>query len=162
VVRTRHGSKGAGAIDVASASDGRGETHSESEPAHQGRGYAKPCSTVRYPPRSGLRHGIPRPTRAAERALVYASAVKWVVPASFVGVATFAIACGRAPSRSATKPWDPAPLPGLSIDLTPQPARDGLAVDVRVAGPRANGVRELRIAEAWAGTEGAASIDELE
>jgi hypothetical protein len=93
---------------------------------------------------------------------VYATRVRRLLTAAWLlAITSVPAACRKAPS-SVSDPWGPPGLPGLSIDLTPDPNRGELRVEERLIGPRATDVRELRIAEAWAGTYGAASLGEIE
>ncbi len=50
------------------------------------------------------------------------------------------------------------PWPGLTLDLTPDPERREVAVEVRLAGDRAASVTEVSIARAWADTRAAEAL----
>lgn len=63
-------------------------------------------------------------------------------------------ACG---DRAASA--DP-PFPGLTLDLTPDPARGDLLVEIHLSAARAAAVTELAVARAWADTRGADAIGE--
>jgi hypothetical protein len=52
------------------------------------------------------------------------------------------------------------PFAGLALDLTPDPARGELTVEVRLSADRAAGVTELAVARAWADTRGADAVVE--
>lgn len=56
---------------------------------------------------------------------------------------------------------DPA-SPGLTVDLTPDPAQGDLAVEVRLAGEHAAKTRTLAVTRAWGDTHGAAAIGAIE
>lgn len=80
--------------------------------------------------------------------------------ASVALVALAALAgCGE--PRAEPKPPPPA-APELAIDLAPEMGFGALLVTVRVAGPSAPGVRELRVAKAWADTRAGDVISDVE
>ena len=65
------------------------------------------------------------------------------------------------PAGCARNPPPPPPAPvfeGLSIELTPEPDRSEVEIDVRLAGPAAVGVDRVGIARDWAGTRGADAV----
>ena len=60
------------------------------------------------------------------------------------------------------RPGAPAepPFPGLTLDLTPDPGRGDLVVELHLSADRAAAVTELTVARAWADTRGADAIVE--
>ncbi len=53
------------------------------------------------------------------------------------------------------------PFAGLTLDLTPDPARGELSVSVRISGDRAAEVHEITVARAWADTRAAEALTGL-
>jgi predicted metalloprotease with PDZ domain len=60
---------------------------------------------------------------------------------------------GPGVSADSASPW-----PGITLDLTPDPDRDEIAVEVRVSGERAAAVAQVTVARAWADTRGGEAI----
>jgi len=77
-----------------------------------------------------------------------------------VSVAIALVSLAGCRDRAAPAPPEP-PLAGLAIDLTPDPGRGELTVEVRVAAGRAAAVTELAIPRAWADTRGADAIEDV-
>jgi predicted metalloprotease with PDZ domain len=50
------------------------------------------------------------------------------------------------------------PWPGITLDLTPDPERDEVSVEVRVSGDRAATIAQLTVARAWADTRGGEAV----
>jgi predicted metalloprotease with PDZ domain len=66
-------------------------------------------------------------------------------------------ACRGGDAPGASEPaW-----PGLTLDLTPDPARGEVGVELRLSGERAAAVTELGVARAWGDTHGVDAIGEL-
>jgi hypothetical protein len=63
-----------------------------------------------------------------------------------------------APAKEAAEKVDP----GILLDLSPKLEEDALDVVVRVTGPEAASVKELRVAKAWADTRGADAVRSIE
>ncbi len=80
--------------------------------------------------------------------------------------AAVSLACLLALSACRAREADPsrsdaaaeAPFSGLTLDLTPDPARQEIDVAVRVRGDSAASVREIAVARAWADTRGAEAL----
>ncbi|APR75424.1 Hypothetical protein A7982_00770 [Minicystis rosea] len=62
--------------------------------------------------------------------------------------------------RDRAAPKEP-PFAGLTLDLTPDPARGDLAVEVRVPADRAASITTLAVARTWADTRGVDAVDDL-
>ena len=76
---------------------------------------------------------------------------------SLFALALLLTACRPHPD-AAPAPPEP-PWPGLTLDLTPDPGHDEVAVVVRVSGDRAAGVDVLTVARAWADTRAAETLE---
>jgi hypothetical protein len=63
-----------------------------------------------------------------------------------------------APAKESAEKLDP----GILIDLSPKVEEDALDVVVRVTGPEAASVKELRVAKAWADTRSADAVRSIE
>src|SRR5689334_18290863 len=86
-------------------------------------------------------------------------------PLLFVAALGLAACRGHraAPDAGAELPWsNEAAWPGLTLDLTPDPGRDELAVEIRVSGERAATVSALSAARRWADTRGAEALGPIE
>jgi predicted metalloprotease with PDZ domain len=70
------------------------------------------------------------------------------------------LALGVAGCRDRGAPAEP-PFAGLSIDLTPDPGRGAIGVEVRLSADRAASVKQLSVARSWADTRGFDAIDDL-
>src|SRR5580704_8248896 len=77
--------------------------------------------------------------------------------ASAVAAALLVAACRGHGSERAPDPGESAQeptWPGLTLELTPDPDHDDVAVLVRISGERAHSVREIAAARTWADTRG--------
>jgi hypothetical protein len=70
------------------------------------------------------------------------------------------VALGLAACHGGGAPAEP-PFAGLALDLTPDPARGAIGVEVRLPADRAAAVRELAVARSWADTRGYDAVDDL-
>lgn len=84
-------------------------------------------------------------------------------PLALAALAALALIAGCGEPRAEPNPGPkPAAAPELAIDLAPEIGYGALLVTVRVAGPVAASVRELRVAKAWADTHAGDVISDIE
>lgn len=78
-------------------------------------------------------------------------------------LACLVLALGLAACRDHAAPPPPEPaFAGLALDLTPDPVRGDLGVEVRLPEGRAAGVTALAVARSWADTRGVDAIEDLQ
>ncbi|HVY47836.1 MAG TPA: hypothetical protein VHB21_18235, partial [Minicystis sp.] len=67
----------------------------------------------------------------------------------------------RGPSAQADPSTERPASAGVTVDLTPEPDKGTLAVEVRVAGELASRVRQLAMPRRWADARGADAVSQL-
>lgn len=77
-------------------------------------------------------------------------------------VSPLLLAIGLSACRADKQPDREPPFAGLALDLTPDPARRAVTVEVRLDADRAASVTALSVARSWADTRGVDAIDDLE